>query len=170
MNPKGLIPSLRQAIWSVDKNQPIDTPRTMTQVVTNTNGGNRLVVFLLEIFAILALLLVAIGIYGVIAFTVSRRTREIGIRLAMGAHRRNILRMVLQNGVKLAAIGLLVGLPLAAPIPHLLQHIFQGHIVIHSLAVLIGVPLFVALVAIISTYLPALRASKIDLVRALRYE
>jgi predicted permease len=170
MNPKGLIPSLRQAIWSVDKNQPIDTPRTMTQVVTNTNGGNRLVVFLLEIFAILALLLVAIGIYGVIAFTVSRRTREIGIRLAMGAHRRNIMLMVLKNGVKLAAIGLLVGMPLAAPIPHLLQHVFQGHIVIHTLAVLIGVPLFVALVAIVSTYVPALRASKIDLVRALRYE
>jgi ABC-type antimicrobial peptide transport system permease subunit len=154
----------------VDKNQPIDNPRTMTQVVTNSNGGNRLIVFLLEIFAILALLLVAIGIYGVIAFTVSRRSREIGIRLAMGAHRRNILLMILRNGIKLAGIGLLAGLPLAAAIPHLLDHVFQGHIVVHTLAVLTGVPLFVALIAIISTYLPALRASKIDLVRALRYE
>jgi putative ABC transport system permease protein len=170
MNPTGLVPSLRKAIWSVDKNQPIDNPRTMTQVVTNSNGGNRLIVFLLEIFAILALLLVAIGIYGVIAFTVSRRSREIGIRLAMGAHRRHILLMILRNGVKLAGIGLLAGLPLAAAIPHLLQHVFQGHIVIHTLAVLMGVPLFVVLIAMVSTYIPALRASKIDLVRALPYE
>jgi putative ABC transport system permease protein len=170
MNPRALIAPLRQAIWSVDKNQPIDNPRTMTQVVTTTNGGNRLIVLLLEIFAILALLLVAIGIYGVIAFTVSQRTREIGIRLALGAHREVILRMVLKNGMKLAAIGLLVGLPLSAAIPHLLQRMFQGHIVIHTVAVLIGVPAFVTLIALASTYLPALQASRVDPMHALRYE
>jgi predicted permease len=170
MNPKGLIAPLRQAIWSVDKYQPIDNPRTMTQVVTTSNGGNRLIVLLLEIFAILALLLVAIGIYGVIAFTVSQRTREIGIRLALGARRKAILRMVLKNGMKLAAIGLLVGLPLSAVIPHLLQRMFQGHIVIHTVAVLIGVPAFVTLIALASTYIPALRASRVDPMHALRYE
>ena len=170
MNPRGVIAALRQAIWSVDKNQPIDNPRTMTQVVTNTNGGNRLMILLLEIFAILALLLVAIGIYGVISSTVSQRNREIGIRLALGAHRRNILLMVLNNGLKLAAIGLLVGLPLSASIPHLLGRIYQGIFVIHTVAVLIGVPAFVALIALVSTYLPALRASKVDPVHALRYE
>ena len=170
MEPKGLIAPLRQAIWSVDKNQPMDDPRTMLEVVNKTNPGNRMIVLLLEIFAVLALLLVAIGIYGVIAFTVSQRSREIGIRLAMGAHRRDILLMVLKNGMKLAVIGLVVGLPLSAPIPHLLGHVFQGIIVIHAVAVLMGVPAFVALIAIVSTYMPALRASKIDLVRALRYE
>lgn len=170
MNPRALIAPLRQAIWSVDKNQPIDNPRTMTQVVTTTNPGNRLIVLLLEIFAILALLLVAIGIYGVIAFTVSQRTREIGVRLALGARRQAIVRMVLKNGVKLAAIGLLVGLPLSAAIPHLLQRMFQGHVVIHTVAVLIGVPAFVTLIALASTCLPALRASRIDPMHALRYE
>jgi predicted permease len=170
MNPKGLIAPLRQAIWSVDKNQPIDNPRTMTQVVTTANFGNRLIVLLLEIFAILALVLVAIGIYGVIAFTVSQRTREIGIRLALGAHREAILRMVLKNGIKLAAIGLLVGLPVSAPIPHLIQRAFQVHIVIHTVAVLIGVPAFVTLIAFASTYMPALRASRVDPMHALRYE
>jgi len=170
MNPKILIAPLRQAIWSVDKNQPIDNPRTMTQVVTTTNGGNRLTVLLLEIFAILALLLVAIGIYGVIAFTVSQRTREIGIRLALGARRQAIVRMVLKNGIKLAAIGLLVGLPLSALIPHLLQRMFQGHIVIHTVSVLIGVPAFVTLIALTSTFVPALRASRVDPMHALRYE
>jgi putative ABC transport system permease protein len=170
MEPKGLIAPLRQAIWSVDKNQPMDDPRTMLEVVNNTNPGNRMIVLLLEIFAVLALLLVAIGIYGVIAYTVTQRSREIGIRLAMGAHRRDILLMVLMNGMKLAVIGLVVGLPLSAPIPHLLGHVFQGIIVIHAVAVLMGVPAFVALIAIVSTYMPALRASKIDLVRALRYE
>jgi predicted permease len=170
MNPKGLIAPLRQAIWSVDKNLPIDNPRTMTQVVTTSNGGNRLIVLLLEIFAILALLLVAIGIYGVIGFTVSQRTREIGIRLALGARRQAIVRMVLKNGVKLAAIGLLVGLPISALIPHLLQRMFQGHIVIHTVAVLIGVPAVVTLIALASTYVPALRASRVDPMHALRYE
>jgi predicted permease len=170
MNPKGLMTPLRQAIWSVDKNQPIDNPRTMTQVVTTSNGGNRMIVLLLEIFAILALLLIAIGIYGVIAFTVSQRTREIGIRLALGARREAILRMVLKNGMKLVATGLLVGLPLSAAIPHLIQHALQVHIVIHTVTVLIGVPAFVTLIALASTYIPALRASRVDPMHALRYE
>jgi putative ABC transport system permease protein len=170
MNPKGLMAPLRQAVWSVDRNQPLDNPRTMTQVVTTTNGGNRMIVLLLEIFAVLALLLVAIGIYGVIAFTVSQRTREIGIRLALGAHRRAILMMVMKNGMKRAAIGLLVGLPLSAPIPHLLQRVLQVHMVIHTAAVLVGVPVFVTLIAITATYMPALRASRVDPMHALRYE
>lgn len=169
-NPEALITPLRQAIWSVDKNQPIDNPLTMTQVIANRVGGNRLVILILEIFGILALLLVAIGIYGVIAFTVNQRTQEIGIRLALGARRQSILLMVLKNGIKLTAVGLLVGLPLSAAIPHLLQRAFQGHIVVPTVAVLLGVPVFVALVAIVSTYMPALRASRVDPIHALRYE
>jgi predicted permease len=170
VNPKGVISALREAIWSVDKNQPIDNPQTMSQVVSNTNGGNRLMVILLGIFATLALLLVAIGVYGVIASTVGQRNREIGIRLALGAHRRDILVMVLKNGLKLVAIGLLIGLPLSAPIPHLLGRAFHESFAIHPLAVLVGVPVFVALVAVVSTYMPALRASRVDPVHALRYE
>jgi putative ABC transport system permease protein len=170
MNPKALIAPLRQAIWSVDKNQPIDNPQTMTQVVMTSNPGNRLIVLLLEIFAILALVLVAIGIYGVIAFMVSQRGREIGIRLALGARREAIVSMVLKNGMKLAAIGLLVGLPVSAVIPHLMQRMFQGHIVIHTVAVLIGVPAFVTLTALVSTFMPAIRASRVDPMHALRYE
>jgi putative ABC transport system permease protein len=142
----------------------------MTQVVTDTNPGNRLIILVLEIFAILALLLVSVGIYGVIASAVNQRTREIGIRLALGAHRRDILLMVLKNGMKLAAIGLLVGLPLSAPVPHLLGRVFEEMFVVHTLAVLIGVPVFVVVVTIVSTYLPALRASRVDPIHALRYE
>jgi ABC-type antimicrobial peptide transport system permease subunit len=78
--------------------------------------------------------------------------------------------MVLMNGLKLTAIGLLIGLPLSSPIPHLLGRLFQEMFVLHTYAILIGVPIFVALVAIVSTYLPALRASRVDPIRALRYE
>jgi predicted permease len=169
VDPASLIGPLRRAVGSLDKNQAIDNPRTMTDVITTTNGGNRLIVLLLGIFTILSLFLVAIGVYGVIAFTVGQRNREIGVRLALGAHREQILLMVLKNGIKLTAIGVLVGLPLCLPLPHLLGNIFQ-HVRIHTVAVLLGVPFFVTMVALLSTYVPALRASKIDLVRALRYE
>jgi len=172
LDPRSLILPLRQTVRSLDKNQAIDNPRTMTQIVTTSNGGNRLIVFLLEIFAILALVLVAIGIYGVIAFTVNQRNREIGVRMALGARRQRILFMVLKNGIKLVAIGLLVGLPLCLPLPRLLGHMFQAvtGFQTHTIAVLIGIPLFVVLVALAATWVPALRASKINMAEVLHYE
>jgi ABC-type antimicrobial peptide transport system permease subunit len=150
----------------------MDNPRTMTQIVTTSNGGNRMIVLLLEIFALLALVLVAIGIYGVIAFTVNQRNREIGVRMALGARRQRILLMILKNGIKLVAIGLLVGLPLCLPLPRLLGHMFQAvtGFQTHTIAVLIGIPLFVVLVALAATWVPALRASKINMADALHYE
>jgi predicted permease len=172
LDPRSLILPLRQTVRSLDKNQAIDNPRTMTQVVTTSNGGNRMIVFLLEIFALLALVLVAIGIYGVIAFTVNQRNREIGVRMALGARRQRILFMILKNGIKLVAIGLLVGLPLCLPLPRLLGHMFQAvtGFQTHTIAVLIGIPLFVVLIALAATWVPALRASKINMAEALHYE
>jgi predicted permease len=169
---KSLILPLRQTIRSLDKNQAIDNPRTMTQIITTSHGGNKLIVFLLEIFAILALVLVAIGIYGVIAFTVNQRNREIGVRMALGARRQRIFFMVLNSGTKLVVIGLLVGVPLCLPLPRLLGHMFQAAtgFQTHTIAVLIGVPLFVVIVALASTWVPAMRASKINMAEALHYE
>jgi putative ABC transport system permease protein len=169
---KSLILPLRQAIRSLDKNQAIDNPRTMTQIIATSHGGNKLIVFLLEIFAILALVLVAIGIYGVIAFTVNQRSREIGVRMALGARRQRILFMVLNSGTKLVVIGLLVGVPLCLPLPRLVGHMFQAAtgFQTHTIAVLIGVPLFVVIVALASTWVPAIRASKINMAEALHYE
>jgi putative ABC transport system permease protein len=172
LDPRSLILPLRQTVRSLDKNQAMDEPRTMTQIITTTNPGNRLIVSLLEIFAILAMVLVAIGIYGVIAFTVHQRNREIGVRMALGARRQRILLMVLKNGIKLVAIGLLVGLPLALPLPRLLGHMFQAVTGFqdHTVAVLIGVPLFVVFISLAATWAPALRASRINMAEALHYE
>ncbi len=172
VDEKSLILPLSQAIRTLDRNQAIDNPRTMTQIVTTSNGGNRMIVFLLEIFAILALVLVATGIYGVIAFTVNQRNREIGVRMALGARRQRILFMFLNNGIKLVAIGLLVGIPLCLPLPRLLGHMFQyvTGFQTHTIAILIGVPFFVVLVAVAATWVPAMRASKINMSEALHYE
>src|SRR5260370_23759384 len=104
----------------------IERPGKKAGISTTSNGGSQVIVFLLEISAILALVLVAIGIYGVIAFTVNQRNREIGVRMALGARRQRILFMVLNSGTKLVVIGLLVGVPLCLPLPRLVGHMFQA--------------------------------------------
>jgi putative ABC transport system permease protein len=168
-DPDSLAPALREAVAQADVELPLDRLMSMRSVIDRQKGGNELFTRILGVFAILALILSAIGIYGLIAYSVGQRTHEIGIRLALGANRRDVLRMVLREGLKMTAIGGIVGLAMAAPLPKLFDAIFFG---LHftELRLYFIVPLAILAVAMLATYIPARRAMRVDPMVALRYE
>ncbi len=167
--PASMVPMLRGSVWEVDKDQPITDPKTMTQVVADAGAGDRLMSILLGIFAALALALATVGIYGVIAYTVAQRTHEIGIRMALGAQRKDVLSLVVGRGMLLAGFGTALGLAAALPLPWLLAAAFEGFSV-HASSVFLGVTVLVMVVALLASYVPARRATKVDPMVALRYE
>jgi putative ABC transport system permease protein len=168
-DPDSLAPALREAVTQADVELPLDRLMSMHSVIDRQKGGNELFTHILGVFAILALVLSAIGIYGLIAYSVGQRTHEIGIRLALGANRPDVLRMVLREGLKMTAIGGIVGLVMAAPLPKLFDAIFSGlHFSERRLYFI--VPLAIFAVAMLATYIPARRAMRVDPMVALRYE
>ncbi len=169
-DPASLAPELRRTVWSVDKDQPIGSVIAMSEVIRARGGaGDRLMGELLGIFAGLALLLAAVGIYGVIAYSVTQRTHEMGIRMALGAENLDVLKLVVGEGLKLAGMGLLIGLAPAFALPSLLASAFPGFSV-HATPVFVSVPALVASVSFLASYIPARRATKVDPMVALRYE
>ncbi|HKV64144.1 MAG TPA: ABC transporter permease [Candidatus Acidoferrum sp.] len=168
-DPDSLAPALREAVAQADVELPLDRLMSMDSVIERQRGGDVLFTRILGVFAILALILSAIGIYGLIAYSVGQRTHEIGIRLALGADRRDVLRMVLWEGLKMAAIGATVGLAMALPLPKLFDAIFFG-LHFSELRLFFVVPLAILLVAMLATYIPARRATRVDPMVALRYE
>ena len=125
--------------------------------------------FFITTFAVLALALAAIGIYGVLSFWVNQRTHEIGIRLALGADQKNILSVVLREGIKLTLIGLVIGLPLAMGLTNLLPNVLYG-VGRHDPVTFVVIALILGAVAVLACYVPARRAAKVDPMVALRYE
>ena len=142
---------------------------SMQTVVERQRLGNPFFLRVLAGFSLLALILAAIGIYGLVAYSVGQRTHEIGIRLALGAGKPDVLRMILWGGMKMSAIGAAVGLALALPLPKLFDVIFFGLHADEPLLYFI-VPAAILLVAMFATYIPARRASRVDPSVALRYE
>ena len=163
-----LAPMLRRAIWSVDKDEPV-TLQTMQELVGSRMRGDKVLTELMAIFASLALLLATVGIYGVIAFSVAQRTREIGIRVALGAQGKDVLSLVLRQGAALAAAGCAIGALLALPLPHLFSSLFSGFAPQGPLTA-IAATTIVAVVALCATYVPAYHATKVDPIVALRCE
>jgi putative ABC transport system permease protein len=167
--PSSLAGAIRQAVLAVDPKQPVDQLRTMQRMIGDSLAAQRLATRLLGFFATAALFLAALGLYGVISYSVQQRTQEIGVRMALGAPRGAVLAMVVGQGLRLAGIGVGLGLVLS---------------VICSRAVesqLFGVPAFDPLTfvsmaavllaaALLASYLPARRATKVDPLHALRYE
>jgi putative ABC transport system permease protein len=169
-DPAALASAVRATVWSVDKDQPLGNVMTMSQFIeARGEAGDRLMGVLLGIFAGLALILAAVGIYGIIAHGVTQRAHEIGIRMALGAERASVLRLVVGEGMRLAVLGLLIGFAFAYPLPRLFGTAFQGFSV-HPSWIFVLAPAFVAIAALLASYIPARRATKVDPMVALRYE
>jgi predicted permease len=168
-NPASLAHTIREAVRSVDPHQPVSDMKTMDQRIALSMGPRRSVVTLLGVFAAMALALAAVGLFGLVRYNVTERTREIGIRIVLGASRSDILRMVLREGLRLACAGTAAGLLGAFALTRVLSSFLYGVGASDPLTLASVAALLVA-VALFACYLPARRASKIDPMAALRYE
>ncbi|MDQ3134666.1 MAG: ABC transporter permease [Acidobacteriota bacterium] len=168
-SPTSLVPAVREAVREVDPYQPLASIRTMDEVLDRVTAQRRIGMILLTAFAALALLLAALGIYGVLSFFVVQHTREIGIRMALGAQRGNVLRLVVGQGMLLTLVGIAVGLAGAYALTRVMASLLYGVSATDPLT-FIGVPVLLAGVALVACYLPARRATKVDPMFALRYE
>ena len=168
-NPLTLIPSVQEAVWSVDRNVPLANPRTMQDVLAHSVLRRRFAMLLLSIFAGLATLLAAIGLYGVISYSVAQRTKEIGIRMALGGQRSDMLRMVLRQSGMLALAGTMIGVPIALAATRFLGTMLYGVGALDFVTYVLVVAIL-ALAAFLASIIPAFRATKVDPMVALRYE
>ena len=167
--PASLSNALRDAIWQVDKDQPIGAVRTMDEQLSNSLTRRRFGVTLLTAFGVVAVSLAAIGLYGVLAFVVAQRRREIGVRMALGAQPRDVIADVLGQGLRLAGIGIVIGIGLALAATRLLNTLLFGTSPTDVLTYAAVAALLVA-IAIGASVVPALRASRVDPLIALRDE
>jgi predicted permease len=168
-SPEGLRSVLESAVQSVDSSIPIYDVKTMEERVNDSLIGRRFVVLLLTTFAGLALLLAALGLYGVISYSVRLRTRELGVRMALGAQRGNVMQLVLLQGAKLAGFGMVIGAVAAIAVSRLFGSLLFQVGVLHGLPWLVAISILAAVV-LIATFLPARRAASIEPVQALRSE
>jgi putative ABC transport system permease protein len=167
VDPLSLATSVRNVIWSVDKDQPVANIASMEQIVSDAVARQRFSMLLLGIFAGLALVLAAVGIYGVMSYSVAQQTREIGIRIALGAKRSDVLVMTVKNGLKLVGVGLVVGLIVAFVLTRVMASLLFGISATDPLT-FFSIAIVLLGVALLASYIPALRATKIDPMIALR--
>ena len=168
-DPQAFTGQVRQAIWAVDRDQSIGPFLTMQQVVDDGLVSPRFGTFVLAVFSALALVLSAKGLYGVLSYLVSQRTREIGIRMAIGASRSQILRLILGKATTLTGLGLLIGATGAFAVTRLMSGLLFGIKAVDPLTFLLS-PVLLAVIALTASYIPARRAFLVDPVRALRNE
>ena len=171
-DPAAFAPMLRRAVWGVDKDQPITRIQTMNQVVADDRAGGVTVCTMMGTFAGLALGMAVVGVFGVVAYTVQQRTNEIGIRMALGAKKRDVLRMVVSKGVVLGTVGVGIGLALATPLMWLRPESAEEELMPFNqrIAVFLAAAFLIGLAALLASYIPARRATKVDPIVALRHE
>jgi putative ABC transport system permease protein len=168
-DPLQLVSAVKSGIWSVDKNQPVSRIQSMDQVLSDSVARRRLYVVLLGVFAGVALLLAATGIYGVVSYSVSQRTREIGIRVALGAERVDVVRLVIAQAAKLALAGEVIGILVALGLTRMMASLLFGVSAADPFT-FASVAIALTLVALAACYVPARRATRVDPMVALRYE
>jgi len=168
-NPGILTSGLRQAVTEIDKEETVSSVRSMDEIVESSVSQPRFSSLLVGVFAVLALLLAAIGLYGVMAYSVSQRTNEIGVRMALGAKRNDVLKMIVSQGMKLAFAGIAAGLAGSLVFGRLLESVLY-QVKPTDPFTIVGVSLVLSGVALLANYIPARRAAKVDPIVALRYE
>jgi len=169
VEPGGLAGPLRQIVAEVDKSVPVANVETMDHIVSESITQPRFNLFLLGLFSTVAMLLSAAGIYGVTAYTVTQRTHELGIRLALGAQVSDVLKMILRQGMVVIAVGLVLGLLSAFALMRLLRSLLFG-VGENDPVTFVAITVVLLLVALFACYIPARRATKVDPLEALRYE
>jgi putative ABC transport system permease protein len=167
--PMRLAEAVRRQVLAIDKDQPISNVRTMGEIVARSVAQDRFSVFLLALFAMLALVLAAVGIYGVIAYSVTQRTHEIGIRIALGAHQRGIVKLVLGQSVRVVLLGVGIGLAASVLMTRLMASLLY-EVKPTDPVTFVVVSVVIIGVALAATFDPARRASRLDPMVALRHE
>jgi putative ABC transport system permease protein len=167
--PAGLTSAIRNAVLTVDPGQPIHNVQTMEEVIATSVSDRRLNTLLLTLFAGIALTLALIGVYSVMSYLVVQNTREIGIRIALGAQVRDVLRLVVGQGMLLTSIGIVIGIALSFALTRLMEGLLFG-VAATDAMVFVTAPIILIFVALLACLIPAWRASKVDPILALRYE
>jgi predicted lysophospholipase L1 biosynthesis ABC-type transport system permease subunit len=169
MDPTSVFPAIQHALNRVDAGMVVFGPENMEQTVADSIAQKRFSMTLLAVFAALALLLASIGIYGVLSYLVGQRTQEIGVRMALGAQRSDVLRLIMSDGARMALLGISIGIAAALGLTHLMTSMLFGVRPTDPLTFAV-VTLVLGLIALLACYVPAHRAMRVDPTVALRYE
>jgi len=168
-DPTNLAAAVRREVKAIDSDQPVAAVKTMDEWMSTSVAGPRYRTSVLGLFALVALILASTGIYGVMSYSVTQRTHEIGVRMALGARRLDVLKLVVRQGMSLVGVGVFIGLIAAFALTRVMSSLLF-EVTPKDPLTFTGVAVFLALIALFACYIPARRATKVDPLVALRYE
>jgi len=168
-DPATFASAVRSEIAAIDPDLPVSEFFTLEKVFSNQVLGLSYVAVMLTVMGVVALVLASVGVYGVMAYSVAERTQEIGVRVAMGAQPRDVLRLIMSRGMMITSFGLLVGLPLAWGLAHLMASLLYG-VSAGDITTFVGIALLMCAITLFACYIPTRKAMSVDPIIALRYE